>query len=107
MGCDESNPFEEESKNLCNKFYNLSYEERKNQYQRYVRREFELFYDYLCRAGNDTSKIDKLFSTHQSSEKIIRKYAKEEPWSISTWVICIVIFIIIGGAISDNDNKNL
>ena len=81
--------------------------ERKNQYKRYVRREFELFYDYLCRAGNDTSKIDKLFSTHQSSEKKIRKYAKEEPCSISTWVICIVIFIIIGGAISDNNNKNL
>ena len=108
MGCDYENnypTYEELSNNLCNIYYNLSYEDRKLEYKRYVRREFELFYECLCKAGNDTSLIDKIFSIHQASENTILKYFKEEPCSCTNWTIIIVIILIILGFGSKNMNN--
>ena len=104
MGYDSDNNYQrykEKSDNLINNYYKLSYKERKFQYKKYVRREFKLFYEYLPFDEKDTSRIDKIFSIHQESEKKILKYSKEEPCSCMEWTIAIIITLMILGLISE------
>ena len=85
MGCEESisSLFKKESDELLNKYYNIPYDQRKANYKKYVRREFELFYEYINKAESNKSEMDYIFSYHQSAEKQIYKYSNETGCIIS------------------------
>lgn len=79
MGCNESvsSLFKKESDELLNKYYDVPYSERKINFKRFVRREFELYYEYISKAGNDQTELDNIFYYHQAAEKQILRYSKE------------------------------
>ncbi len=79
MGGSESisSKFKNELDDLCNKYYNVPYKNRKSNYKKYVRREFELFYEYINKAGNNSTEMYNIFYYHQKAENKIYKYSQE------------------------------
>ena len=79
MGNDSTliNNFKTQLNNCCNNYYEVPYKERPYYLKKYVRREFELFYEYLSKAENKPNEIENIFKAHQEAEKKIYNYSKE------------------------------
>ena len=87
--------FKEQLDNCCNNYYEIPYKERPYNLKRYVRREFELFYEYLSKADNKPDEIDNIFKAHQEAEKKIYDYSKETGCCSCCSCGCIFWFFVI------------